>query len=471
MPADLDSLFDELGRQADALPTGGVEQARRRGRQRTHTRTIVSAAVAVVLIVVGGGLLLRPPEHEAAPVPLDGRPLPAVGVPIDLDGTASTRLATDSKRVYTAGFRAADTSVYLKAVDLGTGVPVWERRATVDPRRALEQVVVAPSAVLVITRSLNGTRPAVGMLAFDPATGRPLWTKVGELDDDLVFMAGMLVRRTEATGRVEGFDWVSGATRWSRRAGDRAARAVGMGIRGDEARLNRSGPSPVFGGDRVVILTDTGKAEVYDAATGRLDRTVPAGAAPGPGRTVVAYDGWLYTGHKAGGVLRIRVTDLAGEAGTAVVKEFPGGLLHTMAGCGADRVCVVTESDPPTTVLTAIDARQRRVAWQATSASSLDQVSSAGDRTLLTSNAGGLALFDARGRLLHESGAVGGWLDATSLLSFMTDGSGRAARVSASDGRLTPYDRLTQEFDGVCTSGGNRLACANEGRLRIWKLS
>jgi outer membrane protein assembly factor BamB len=484
VPADLDELFGQLGRHADALPLAGADSARRRGRQRTRIRATLTAAAAVVLVVVGVGVTLRQPDRLSAPVtnttttPLEGRAIPKVGQPLDLGGKIPfPGVTTDGERVYAVSIKAADRSFQLTAADLESGVPAWTApQPIVDPRRHLERVVVVPSAVLVVTRANDGTSPAVGLYAFDPLTGAPLWTKDGEKNDSLVFTSAMLVRLAAADGRVDGFDWVSGQERWSRTTGDRPVRALGMSIPDDEAKLSRSGPPQTFGGDTIVLLTNRGDAEVRNAATGDVQRTVPV--APVSGKTAAAYDGWLYTHDEADGTRgpqRIRATDLVGDAGTAVIEELPG-LLLTLGACGAARVCVSTQAlrnesgDPRINTLTALDARKRRMIWQRNTTLDGDQISSAGGSTFLTSVMGGQELYSPSGKLLHKSTLTGGWLDGRSLLVAAPDGTGRLARVSATDGSLVPYAKHISEFAGDCASTSTRLACADETGLRIWRL-
>lgn len=230
------------------------------------------------------------------------------------------------------------------------------------------------------------------------------------------------------------------------------------------------------GGDNIVLLTDRGNAEVRNAATGQVRRTVPV--APVSGKTVVAYDGWLYTHDEADGSpgpLHIRATDLAGDAGTAVIEELPGRLL-TLGACGAARVCVSTQAfrntsaDRRINTLTALDARKRRVIWQRNTMLDGDQMSLGRGSLLVTSTMGGFELYGPSGKLLHQSTLTGGWLDGRALLVAAPDGTGRLARLSAVDGGLLPYAGHISEFAGDCASTSKRLACANETTLRIWRL-
>ncbi|MET0520663.1 MAG: PQQ-binding-like beta-propeller repeat protein [Jiangellaceae bacterium] len=474
MPIDLDEMFDALGRQADAVPLGGADRARQRGRRRNRVRAVVSVAAAVVLVAVGAGITLRHPDREALPIDkvIQGTPIPQVGETIDMGGPAAHSIvATDGKRAYVTWLNAEDNGTQVKAADLETGAPAWDAaQPVVDPLRALDRLVVVPSAVLVVTEARDDTKPAVGLHAFDPLTGVPLWSREVEAADTLVFAADMLVQLTARTGRVDGYDWVSGAARWSRTEGAPVTRAVGMAIPDDEAKTNRAGPPLTFSDGRIVLLTgDT--AEVRNAATGDLQRTVPM-SAPTRG-TAVAYDGWLFTHDEADdspGPQSIRAIDLAGSNSTSIVLEKLPGRFVAMNACGINRVCVITVTEQVRKV-TAIDARKRQVLWQRDSSLSGDELSSASGATLVTSETGSVELFNASGELQFKSTMIGGWLDARSLLVVMPDGTGRLARLVTTDARLSPYDRHISDVDGSCTSTAQRLVCAGRtSGLRTWKL-
>ncbi len=482
MSVDLDELFDAMGRQADAVPLGGAERARKRGRHRSRVRAVVSVAAAVVLVAVGAGLTLREPGEQALPADkhLQGTPVPEVGAPVDLGGpVAFARVATDGDRAYTAWIRADDNSLRLTATYLEDAEPYWvEPQLIVDPQRSLRQVVVVQGAVLVVTEAFNGSKPDLGLFAFDPTTGLPLWSKQAAADDSVVFSANALVHVTAATGGVDGFDWVSGDSIWSRATGDPIVRAIGMATLADEAKYNRSGPSPTFSDGRVVLLTRDA-AEVRDAATGVLRRLVPVAAESG--ETAVAYDGWLVTHDEADdhpGPQTIRVTELVGSARTAVVPEKLPGRFLAMSPCGKDRVCVLTQTlpaspaSPPITRLTAIDVRKRQTLWQRDSTYGADEISSAGGATLITSETGGAPeIFDADGKLRYQATLSGDWLDGRSLLVTAPDGTGRLAKLSTGNYRLTPYARHIGHFGGYCASTSTRLVCADETTgLKIWKI-
>jgi hypothetical protein len=481
MSVDLDGLFEAMGRQADAVPLGGADRARERGRQRTRTRAVVSAAAAVLLLVVGGGLLLRQPAELALPADkrLVGTPMPEVGEPIDLGGqVARSVMAADSERAYVAWLNAEDNGLQVKAADLKAGMPAWESaQPIVDPLRGIEQVVVVPAAVLVVTKARDDTKPAIGLHAFNPRTGVALWSREVEAADSLVFTADTLVQLTARSGRVDGFDWVSGGSRWSRTQGEKVTRALGMAVSDDEKKYNMSGPSPTFIDGRIVLLT-SGAAEVRDAATGDLRRSVPL---PARGETVVAYDGWLFTRDATdigSGVHRIRATTLDETSYTStVLAELPGAFV-TMNACGMDQVCVLTQtrpgsaSDQQITKLTAIGVRERRVLWQRDSSYGASEISAAGGAALLTDENGSAPeIFGLGGGHRHEPPLGGRWLDWKSLLVTMPDGTGRLAKMSAQNADLKPYAKLAAEFGGSCASSSTRIACVDPaGTLKVWQL-
>src|ERR1700754_2702630 len=128
MPTDLDYLFSQLGRQADAIPLATAEQARTRGRQRTRRQTVISAAVAVVLVAVGMGAALSRPRPDAGKPagPNPSHALTEVGSPFVFGGEPRRAVSSISgRRVFTT-WQTGDGTVRLTAADVHTGKPVWQ---------------------------------------------------------------------------------------------------------------------------------------------------------------------------------------------------------------------------------------------------------------------------------------------------------------------------------------------------------
>ncbi|GIM89539.1 outer membrane protein assembly factor BamB family protein [Paractinoplanes toevensis] len=479
MPADLDDLFDALGRNADALPLAGATDARRRGRQRTWTQAGVAAAAAVVLVVTGIGVALRDPHPRAsrpASTPSASTPagIPVVGtVKLGTDRLATALTAQDGRRAYTTWVSQDDNTQWVLGADLATGAEAWPARRIDDKDRVIEQILVVPSAVLVVTLTHSGALPERALYAFDPAGGAPLWQDYVPAGDSVVFTDQMLVRSSRSEGLVEGLDWRTGAQRWRiLLEDDRPARTIGMRVAADEERIDRAGPRPDLTDGRVVVVTVAGQVQVREAGTGQLTLTtsVPVGS----GNTMVAYGGRLFSHDEAddnGGPHHIRATDLTAGGASAVIGTVADRFLD-MDGCGPNRICVVSARKPnfTGTVLTAFDAAERKMLWASASQYGGTRIASARGRTTLSAPEGGDEMFDADGTRIFTATLTNGWLDAGTLIIVAPDGTGRWARWSIADRKLTPLGPPPNEQLGFCASTSTLLACPGQSGLRIWRV-
>ena len=471
MSTDLDDLFATLGRQADHLPIGTADQARARGRQRTRRHAVLAIAAAVLLTAVGVGAAAGPPAHRAVPpvtTPVDRHAIPRVGSPIPLGDVATAKLGTGGGRVFAAWVDRPGDSIRLTAADLRTGARSWVTEQIVDPHRTLDQLVVTAAAILVITRSRDEWTTEVGLFAFDPGTGAPLWQSTTGGADELIFTRSALVRMASTSGLVEARDWVTGAQRWAAEpAGDRPVKATGMATPADEARITGDDPPVVFGDDRVVLITNSGAIQVRDAGSGELRRALPR--IPAADGNLVGYDGWLYTHdetEKASGPQNVRLTDLTGTAGSRAVP-VPAGAFGTLGPCGTDRVCVITRPAVGMSQVTAVDVRAHRVAWTAPDQWGAERLASANGWTLVGPAS---LVLDPAGRIRYSSNLNASWLDARTLLVIAPDGTGRPAKLSTTDGKLTPIGASVAELAGNCTSTSDRLVCVDDHDLKVMRV-
>lgn len=474
MSADLEEMFEALGRQADKLPLGGAADARGRGRQRTVTRAAISAAAAVVLVLVGVGVALRDPHpHAARPAATPG--LPLVGtVDLGTSNPTDAHTAQDGVRAYVAWTKYEDHTSWVVAAGLRSGTPAWAARRPIDdPGRTISQVVAVPSAVLVVTSPNSGRASGRGLFAFAPDTGVPLWRGSAAADDSLAFTDQMLVRSSRAGGVVEGIDWRTGRRAW--RADlrtDRPLRTLAVPNPADEEQIDRAGPRPSSADGRVVTVTVGGQVEVRQSARGDVIKrtSIPAGS----GDTMVAYDTILFSHDEAdddGGPHHIRATDLDAGLGSHMIGTVSGEFV-AMGSCGPGRVCVKTVPGSASPgLLTAFDAYGRRKLWQAKSTYGGEEISSARGYTMLSSWGGSTELFDKDGRQVFTATLVAGWLDAGTLLIIAPDGTGRWARWSIADRKLHPIGPPPQETDGFCASTSSVVACPTPDGLRLWRVA
>jgi hypothetical protein len=258
-------------------------------------------------------------------------------------------------------------------------------------------------------------------------------------------------------------------------AGDAPTRVIGMGTAADADRLtwHEPGPPPTFHDGRFVLVRPSGVTQLRDAATGGLIRSVQS-AAVDPD-TMVAYDGWLYgRGGSTSGASAVYATDLVNGTPDAVVTVTMDHFVQ-LAACGTRRVCIVTEHQPKdgaaTTAVTAYDVVRHTRIWQTRSKMFGEVISSAHGWTMLSpTDVAGFELFDAKGHVDFMATLAGGWLDDKTLLVAAPDGTGRVSRWSVAEKKLTPLGDPFGEILMGCTSTSDRLVCATETELKIWRV-
>jgi hypothetical protein len=477
MPVDLDELFDAMRRQADTITLAGPEPARQRGRHRDRVRVTVAVAVVVTLVAVGTGLSFRGPATRP-----DWAAMPTVGSPLDLDGVADSRVVTDGTRAYVAWTRPDDGSVWVAATDLRTGTVAWKPQRLDQPAasEALQEILVTPSAVVVVTKPR--TDPSNGFMFYllDRRGGGLTDALAGDADDlggsdqgrqDWAFAGDQMVT-IDPTGGQAVFRGVAGTGYSGYTSTNTAyARLLGWGTTADEKSVSQSGRSAAFTDPRVVLVTVDGTADVFDARTGKKLRRVGLGLVTG--KRMAVFDGTLsmVDPHDSPtGPQRLRFVDLSGgNAGAWETAPMPGPVV-AMSECGSGRVCVVTSAPGRTDQVTAFDVRQRRVAWQSTTeVTASAQLSAANGRTLVAGT-GGFDLYDPDGRRIATGSTAfhGVWLDPQQLL--VEHPAGVLARLPIGDREPKPIGRTPAGTLG-CTSTSTRLACVGATAVTTWDVS
>lgn len=479
MSVDLDELFATLRQQADTIPLGGAGPARHRGRHRERVRAAVTVAVAITLVAAGVGVAQghradRPVTHREV--------IPTVGTPVPISGSASLgQVATDGTRAYAAWIRTADNTLWVTATYLRTGAVAWPPRE-VSTTLTLDRVVVVPSAVVVFARE----RGAYHLYAFDPASGTPRWGLDGDDADEVVFAGDRVVTvqtsgemrlNDSATGRL-----VGGATLDAPSTGnDQYVRVLGMGSASDEKRVGQSGPPSTFDDPRVILISRKGRVWVLNAHNGGTPRSVDPGPAALTG-DIAAFDGLLYTrtaGDPATGRQRIRATDLVGNAGSWEVF-WAVGTFVTLGPCGGRTVCVVTGQDGHPNKIRSLDSKYKLPLWGADSQVNGDRISTAGGHVMLATADGRFDLYDEPGLPAVPTGrssppfaselSGGGWLDSNNVLFVDPEGSGRLARMSLADHKVTVLGAAPRGTQG-CASTGTRLVCVTPTALTTWNVT
>ena len=401
-----------------------------------------------------------------------------MGTPVPLGSPATAgRVVTDGIRAYAAWVRASDHTVWLAATDLRTGATAWPARK-VATGFTLDKLIVEASAVVVFTRQGGGYH----LYSFDPATGAPRWHRDGGDAENVVFAANKVLTMQPGSGEVVIGDISTGQTVGGSTldapstGGDKYVRVLGTSTAADEARIGRSGPPANFADPGVVYISGNGYAWPDSAHVNHAG--APVSVVRASPQEMVVIDGWLVT-HNAVDPQHIQVTSTNGPTSTNGATGPIGGTtpdeLGTVPGrfvtfgaCGSGRVCVVTQQGNRPTEITAFDLATKRQLWQTAGKVGGDQLSTAGGYTMLGTVDGRFDLFDPRGHRTFTSRLPGGgWLDPAHLLISDPEGSGRLARLTVADRKLTllgsgPGDSL------ACASTAVRLVCVNASALTTY---
>ena len=462
MSADLDELFADLGRQADALPLVSAAQARRRGRQRSRTQLAVVAAAVLTVTVGVTGFLARPDRHAdqtVAPTP-SVRTLTEVGSPIDFAGTAmSAQAEVVGDRVVAVW--EVNRSINVSAVDLHTGALEWTTLiSTTAPLGTTMSVQAAGSAVTVTVAEANDTTQTV--YVYRVADGDLLWKRIVAPRDEVLWTDRFLVHRAAATGRTDAFDWVTGDERWS--VPPLAEGPIVRTVTADR--------------DRLVQVAEDGQVRVLSLVDGALldTATIPRANAPGENSTVIAYDEWVV--HDSvpccdTAAYRVSATNLdSGEskvlAGAGVGHRF-GGLDR----CGPDRICVLDLQVGNRSEITAIDVTGGKDLWRVPGPDGATGISARGEHTLVGGPSGPGALYDGAGRVTKQFPRgvdVLWWRHSRVLVLPPVSAGGNVLAVRTSDGRTDTPGSIPARI-GPCAHTDERLVCPTGTALRIWSLS
>ncbi|MEV6848396.1 hypothetical protein [Actinoplanes sp. NPDC051411] len=476
MPVDLDELFDAMRRRADTVPLRGAAHARARGRHRDRVRAVMTVAVVVAVVAVGTGFAVRGPavRHDQPAMPAVGSPLLLDGVPTD------ARIVTDGDRAYVAWTRPDNDSVWVAATDLRTGAVAWapQRLSQPDASEALAEVLLTPSAVVVVTKPRVDPPNGFMFYLLDRATGALDDAVAGDNSpeggsdqgkEDWVFAGDQMVTM-QPSGQIF-FSGVAGEGYNGYTSGDPLyARLLGWGTTADEKTVSQSGPSAAFTDSRVVLVTVDGTADVFDARRGKKLRTVRLGLVSG--KQMAVFDGVLsmVDPHDSPtGPQRLRFVDVSGGNGGAWETAPIPGAVVAMSGCGPGRVCAVTSVAGRKDQITAFDVRQRRVAWQATTeVTGAAQLSVANGRALVAGT-GGFDLYDPDGRrtVTGSTAFHGVWLDPQQLLVERPEGV--LARLPIGDREPTPIGRVPAGTRS-CASTSTRLVCLAATTVTTWEV-
>ncbi|MFF5080911.1 PQQ-binding-like beta-propeller repeat protein [Actinoplanes sp. NPDC000266] len=444
MPADLDDLLARLGREADVIPLAGAEQARHRGRQRTHRQAAFSAALAVCLVAVGVGVVISRPHRDAdrtvSPTP-SSRALTEVGSPVNTGGPATSvvQAARDGK-LYSAWVTPGG-ELYLNAADLHTGAVLW---------------TVADQDIGVVTdmRALQGAvmvRVDRAVVFFDPANGGTIQRFRVDDGDDLLPYEKVMVRRWASNGQVTASDIRTGQPAWSD-AANPTERLLAYG-------------------DRLVQVTKAGKLLVRDAAAGTLRRTITPARPPGT-QFVLAGDRLLHDNVPCCDTAAYRVvaTDLTTGQSSVVTSGGPEKLVG-MDACGTNRLCVLEGGPGDRGTVSAFDVPSHKRLWEVPAPDSASAISANGTNVLVGGPGTTTALLSETGSpVFRTPDASVWWLDAETLVMMPALAAGTVTTFRVGDRQPTRLGDIPRRI-GPCVTSAGRLACPTEDSLRLWSLT
>ncbi|SNY14342.1 outer membrane protein assembly factor BamB family protein [Paractinoplanes atraurantiacus] len=443
MPADLDDMLAQLGRDADSIPLAGAPHARQRGRQRTHRQAGVSAALAVCLVAVGVGVALYRPHRETdrtvSPTP-SSRALTEVGSPVNTGGPASSvAQAVRDGKLFSAWVTPGG-EMYLNAADLHTGAVLWdiaERAGAVTDVRAL------PGAVMV--------RVERSVAFYDPANGDTIRRFQVDDADELVPYDNVLVRLSASNGQVVARDLRTGRPAWS----------------------DTSHPTArvLSDGDRLIQVTKAGQILVRNAAAGTVLRTITP--AKPPGSQFLIAGGRLF--HETipccdTAAYRIVATDLTTGKSDVILSAGPERFIG-MDACGTNRLCILDAGPQNTRRVTALDVVSRRQLWRSPAPDSSAGISANGENVLVGGPGTTAVLLAPDGSSSFRTpDASVSWLGDDKLLMTPALAAGPVTTYGIADRRLTRLGDLPRRI-GPCVNTADRLACPTEDSLRLWSLT
>ncbi|AGL20387.1 PQQ-binding-like beta-propeller repeat protein [Actinoplanes sp. N902-109] len=472
MPADLDTIFDRLRAEADAVPLNPPTAARRRGTKRTQARATIATALAVCLVGGGGAWLLKPdgPAKPAPAAPATARALPEIGTPIGYGGKAVAAVSA----IATAGaytlWQAEDGTIRFFETRLDRPAAATSRVTPV--RGDLDGAVVLGGSLVVGVRVTTGYR----VYGLDPAKGTTRWTVDVASPADLVLFEKVVIARDERTGRVTGIDANTGKTSWtaptdpgtpllSMSAPEPPARAGSGSLPLIQPRItDRGDPAgsivTLAGNSIVVRLPDTGKQQY----------TLPS---TGFGVVNLAHDGRLFTAATVAGQDEVAMTPFTGPDAARVLHAFgPGRIVTAMVGCGTGRVCVAdaepTGADARVTMLDYTVVYGRETVWSQPAPGKVTQL----QRPLLGGGLiavtdGGTAVYGlAKGALLATGHGQVARQDDRKVVVVV---NGQVTQIRIPGGEREVLGRLPVPGNG-CVVVPDRLICPGTEALRMFRI-
>jgi hypothetical protein len=431
---------------------------------------IVAAVMVVVLGAVATVVALFWPGYPA----LDYQPLAGLHrvKPVVPVTSAFSAAAVRDGRAYFASVDDNGTlGVVAAAAD--SGRTVW---TSVEAGAASrwEFFFVVPKAVVAISDADSITSHR-RMVLLDPGSGKKLWERTIDADDDVLFSRDDVVLVDRREGRLVGLEIGNkGHGAWERKNPRSDYGQAGTKVVAVTTDDDFTGPASVAGvpfaesfddDQRVVQIGVDDSARVIDAGTGDVVAG-PRQSVAETGDKLIAHDGRLIVAESAD-ARRIFSYDLA-ELEPKVLYTPPTAntQLNDLTPCGKDRICLVetTGYAAETAQVVAIDAAEGGVVWRRPVAG-VEEIVPVGQAVLASTDTSPVqvSLLDADGRVSWTRGGVAGRLDAGNLVHFS-----KALSSSADDpalagqhlgDRAVPLGSLDGIRSSTCAWDTSHLAC------------
>ncbi|GAB4056714.1 outer membrane protein assembly factor BamB family protein [Catellatospora paridis] len=375
MSTEPEAFYARLADRVDAVPPPELSAvlARAAQRRRRSFGGLLAAGAAVVAALLGAQAVLAPATTPVRPV-LPA--LPAVTEFVPFDGAAEPVIrfagpvtfgmtTTVGDRAY-AMWMAEDGAEWVGAVDLTTAKPLWPARSLgrFGDTNGME---VSAGAILLLTEQ-GFDNPLIKdgsdtIIAIDPATGQLMWTLPYSFNDtDRVLYDDTLVITWHQRGVTEALDLRTGKPRWT--AAERVIQSGTNAIRTMSELYAVGGFAGRTPADRRVVLhLATGRAQLREVTTGRVEQELAAPVVPLDGdrlRQEIVVDGVMY--QFAGG--RVKAQPLDGRPSMpdqAVQAKLDGAW---PSPCMATLFCAVTGDTGESATLTVVDPGLGWTVWE-----------------------------------------------------------------------------------------------------------
>lgn len=474
MSTELDRLYARLADRIDAVPPPELSAvlARAARRRRRSFGGLLAAVAAVVVAVFGAQAVLAPATAPVRPV-LPA--LPAVTEFVPFDGAAEPVIrfagpvtfgmtTTVGDRAY-AMWMAEDGTEWVGAVDLTTARPLWPARS-LGKFGDTNGMEVSAGAILLLTEQ-GFDNPLIKdgsdtIIAIDPATGQIMWTLPYSFNDtDRVLYDDTLVITWRQRGVTEALDLRTGRARWT--AAERVLQSGTNAMRTMSELYAVGGFAGRTPADRRVVLhLATGRAQLRDVTTGRVEQEIVAPVVPLDGdrlRQETVVDGVLY--QFAGGRVKAQPFDGRPTMPDQAVEATLDGAWPSPCLVGP-MFCAVTGDTGESGTLTVVDPGLGRTVWEREVESRVRGVFPAEVGVLVMGEPSVVVAPDGTPVVSLDGQAM--WIESGNLLVFGQEGvSGHQLSTGENVALGKPV------VAGYCSANATMLTCPTKDGIGVYR--